>query len=206
MYSHQKEISTAGVSLAEATKAIIFLHGRGASAEDILRLGDHFELDGAALFAPQAINNSWYPYSFIAPVAENQPSLDSALSVIKDLVNEILTSGIPASNIYFLGFSQGACLTLEYVTRNAQKYGGVIAFTGGLIGKEINMNNYKGDFKQTPVLITTGDPDPHVPLRRVELSDGIIRKLNASVTLKVFPGRAHTISLKEIELAKAILH
>ncbi|RZK69982.1 MAG: phospholipase [Pedobacter sp.] len=177
MYSHQKNIVTAGTPIAEAKRALILLHGRGSSAEDILNLANHFELEDVALFAPQATNNSWYPTSFIAPVIENQPALDSALSLIKELVNEISNAGIPTSKIYFAGFSQGACLTLEYVTRNAQRYGGVIAFTGGLIGKDINMNNYKGDFKQTPVLITTGDPDPHVPLRRVELSEGIIKKI-----------------------------
>src|SRR5215217_6660082 len=204
MYTHQKQITTAGVPVAEAKRAVIFLHGRGSTAEDILSLNNHLKLEDAALFAPQATNNSWYPYSFLSPVAENQPALDSALGLIKELVNEVIADGIPANQIYFAGFSQGACLALEYVTRNAQQYGGVVAFTGGLIGKEINMNNYKGDFKQTPVLITTGDPDPHVPVRRVEMSEGIIKKMNASVTVKIFNGRAHTIGAKEIELAREL--
>ncbi|HKG07236.1 MAG TPA: dienelactone hydrolase family protein [Pedobacter sp.] len=205
MYTHQKQITTAGVPVAEAKRAVIFLHGRGSTAEDILSLNNHLKLEDAALFAPQATNNSWYPYSFLSPVAENQPALDSALGLIKELVNEVIADGIPANQIYFAGFSQGACLALEYVTRNAQQYGGVVAFTGGLIGKEINMNNYKGDFKQTPVLITTGDPDPHVPVRRVEMSEGIIKKMNASVTVKIFNGRAHTIGAKEIELARELV-
>ena len=205
MYTHDKQIITAGVPAADAKKAVIFLHGRGASAEDILGLAKHLNLEDAALFAPQATNHSWYPYSFMAPVAENQPSLDSALSVLKSLVEDITLAGIPAEQIYFVGFSQGACLTLEYVTRNAQQYGGVVAFTGGLIGKEINLNNYKGDFKQTPVLITTGDPDPHVPVRRVEMSEGILKKMNANVSSKVFSGRPHTISPREIELAKTLV-
>ncbi|MEJ2884518.1 alpha/beta hydrolase [Pedobacter sp. GR22-6] len=205
MYTHDKQIITAGVPAADAKKAVIFLHGRGASAEDILGLAKHLNLEDAALFAPQATNHSWYPYSFMAPVAENQPSLDSALSVLKSLVEDITLAGIPAEQIYFVGFSQGACLTLEYVSRNAQQYGGVVAFTGGLIGKEINLNNYKGDFKQTPVLITTGDPDPHVPVRRVEMSEGILKKMNANVSSKVFTGRPHTISPREIELAKTLV-
>ncbi len=205
MYTHDKQIITAGVPAADAKKAVIFLHGRGATAEDILGLAKHFELEDAALFAPQATNHSWYPYSFMAPVAENQPSLDSALSVLKSLVEDITLAGIPADQIYFVGFSQGACLTLEYVSRNAQQYGGVAAFTGGLIGKEINLNNYKGDFKQSPVLITTGDPDPHVPVRRVEMSEGILKKMNANVSIKIFNGRTHTISPKEIELAKTLV-
>lgn len=205
MYTHDKQIITAGIPATHAQKAVIFLHGRGASAEDILGLAKHLNLEDAALFAPQATNHSWYPYSFMAPVAENQPSLDSALSLVKSLVEDITLAGIPAEQIYFVGFSQGACLTLEYVTRNARQYGGVVAFTGGLIGKEINLNNYKGDFKQTPVLITTGDPDPHVPVRRVEMSEGILKKMNANVSSKIFSGRPHTISPREIELAKTLV-
>ena len=205
MYTHEKQIIAAGVPAADAKKAVIFLHGRGASAEDILGLAKHLDLEYAALFAPQANNYSWYPNSFMAPVAENQPALDSALEVIQSLVGDILAAGIPAEQLYFVGFSQGACLTLEYVTRNAQQYGGIVAFTGGLIGKEINLNNYKGDFKQTPVLITTGDPDPHVPVRRVEMSEGILKKMNAAVNMKIFSGRVHTISPREIELAKTLV-
>ncbi|WEK20861.1 MAG: dienelactone hydrolase family protein [Candidatus Pedobacter colombiensis] len=205
MYTHQKNIITAGRPIMEAKRAIIFIHGRGASAEDILSLNNHLKIEDAALFAPQATNSSWYPYSFMAPVKDNQPSLDSALAVIKDLVSDIENAGIPKEQIYFIGFSQGACLTLEYMTRNASKYGGAVALTGGLIGKEINMQNYKGDFKQTPVLITTGDPDPHVPVSRVELSEGIMKKMNASVTVKIYPGRPHTITKIEIELAKKLV-
>lgn len=205
MYTHNKVIVTAGIPLATAKKALILLHGRGSSAEDIIALNNHLQVTDAAIFAPQATNNSWYPYSFISPVEQNQPALDSALSVIAQLVEEITTAGIPLNQIYFAGFSQGACLTLEYVTRNAAQYGGIVAFTGGLIGKEINMKNYKGDFMKTPVLITTGDPDPHVPVRRVELSEAIIKKMNADVTVKIYAGRVHTISQKEIELARQLI-
>jgi phospholipase/carboxylesterase len=205
MYTHQKDITTAGVPIAEAKKAIILLHGRGASAEDILSLNDHLGIADAVLFAPQATNNSWYPYSFMAPVKDNQPALDSGLNIIKELVAEIKAAGIPQEQIYFVGFSQGACLTLEYISRNADKYGGAVAFTGGLIGKEINMQNYKGNFKQTPVLLTTGDPDPHVPVSRVEVTAGIMQKMAANVTVKIYPGRPHTITKQEIDLAKKIV-
>lgn len=205
MYSHQKNIVTAGVPVAEAKKAIIYIHGRGASADDILSLNNHMGITDAAIFAPQATNNSWYPYSFMAPVKENQPALDSALAIIKTLVADIELAGIPQEQIYFVGFSQGACLTLEYITRNAGRYAGAVAFTGGLIGKEINMQNYKGNFKLTPVLITTGDPDPHVPVSRVESSKGIMEKMGANVTVKIYPGRPHTITKIEIELAKKLI-
>ena len=205
MYTHNKNIITAGAPVAEAKRAIVFLHGRGSTAEDIISLNTHLKVDDAALFAPQATNNSWYPYSFIAPVEQNQPALDSALTLIKELVDEIISAGIPQDKIYFVGFSQGACLTLEYITRNAARYGGAVAFTGGLIGKEVNMRNYKGDFQQTPILITTGDPDPHVPVRRVEVSEGIIKKMNAKISMKIYAGRVHTISQKEIELARQLI-
>jgi phospholipase/carboxylesterase len=205
MYTHQKEIITAGLPIVEAQKAIIFIHGRGASAEDILSLNNHLGTTDAALFAPQATNSSWYPYSFMAPVKENQPALDSALGIIKELVVDIENAGIPQEQIYFVGFSQGACLVLEYISRNAGRYGGAVAFTGGLIGKEINMQNYKGNFKQTPVLITTGDPDPHVPVSRVEVTKGILEKMGAAVTLKIYPGRPHTIGKSETELARQLV-
>ena|ERR1700754_1997498 len=205
MYIHHKQILTAGVPAEDATKAIIMLHGRGASAASIITLKDHLQLDGYAIFAPQATEHSWYPYSFMAPVANNQPALDSALGIIADLVEDIKQQGIAQENIYFLGFSQGACLTLEYVTRNAGRYGGVIALTGGLIGEQLINDNYKGDFNHTPVLITTGDPDTHVPVSRVNESKAIIEGLNANVTLKIYKGRMHTISADELQLANGIL-
>jgi phospholipase/carboxylesterase len=154
-----------------------------------------------ALYAPQATNNSWYPYSFMAPVQENEPALSSALDVINQVVEQAIADGISADKIYFLGFSQGACLTLEYIARNAKRFGGAVAFTGGLIGEELELKNYTGDFAGTPVLITTGDPDMHVPLSRVKESVDVLKDLNANVTLKVYKGRPHTISFEELSLA-----
>ncbi|SHF97331.1 alpha/beta hydrolase [Pedobacter caeni] len=205
MYTHQKNIITAGVPIETADKAIVFLHGRGATASDIINLNQHFKVDDAALFAPQATNHSWYPYSFMAPEKENQPSLNSALTLIQELVSEITTGGIPLSKIYFAGFSQGACLTLEYIARNAGQYGGAIAFTGGLIGETINRANYTGDFMQTPVFISTGNPDPHVPVSRVEESAGILKEMKADVQVKIYPGRVHTIGKEEIDLARKMV-
>lgn len=205
MYTHSKQILTAGAPVNQAKKAIIMLHGRGASAASIITLKDHLKLDGYAIFAPQATEHSWYPYSFMAPVSNNQPALDSALEVIGALVDDIIQQGIARENIYFLGFSQGACLTLEYVTRNANRYGGVIAFTGGLIGEKLIDANYKGDFDQTPILITTGDPDPHVPLNRVNESVALIQSLNGNITLEVYKTRPHTITGTELALANELL-
>ena len=205
MYRHSKEIIRSGLPLKEANKAIIMLHGRGASAESIISLKENLKLQEAAILAPQAKNNSWYPYSFMAPVESNQPALDSALEIINELVVEILDKGIQLNQLYFLGFSQGACLTLEYVARFAEAYGGVIALTGGLIGETLNLTNYNGDFKGTPILITTGDPDPHVPLSRVEESVRILQGLNAKVELRVYEGRMHTVQVEELELANQLI-
>jgi phospholipase/carboxylesterase len=205
MYRHTKQVVSAGVPAEQAKKAIIMLHGRGASANSIISLKDHLELDDYAILAPQAAEHSWYPYSFMAPVQNNQPALDSALEVIGELVEDLKQNGITQENIYFLGFSQGACLTLEYTGRNAGRYGGIIAFTGGLIGEQLVKENYKGDFNNTPVLITTGDPDPHVPVNRVNDSAEMLKELNADVSLKIYKGRQHTISHEEIVLANEIL-
>ncbi|EOR95835.1 phospholipase/carboxylesterase [Arcticibacter svalbardensis MN12-7] len=202
MYIHSEQYVTAGAPIGEAKSALIMLHGRGSTAQNILGLATALKnLDQFALFAPQATQNSWYPYSFMAPDEQNQPALNSALDTIDKVVNRILDGGIPADKIYFLGFSQGACLTLEYIARNPKKYGGAVAFTGGLVGEHLNRDHYKGDFDQTPVLITTGNPDVHVPLTRVEKSVKVLKELNADVQLKIYPGGSHTISQEEITLA-----
>ncbi|WP_342648102.1 dienelactone hydrolase family protein [Mucilaginibacter sp. CSA2-8R] len=205
MYTHSIQYKTAGTPAAQAKGALVMLHGRGGTAVNIISLAQELDAEGLAIYAPEATNNSWYPYSFMAPEDENQPALSSALDVIDQLVNKIKADGIPADRIYFMGFSQGACLTLEYIARNAQAYGGAIAFTGGLIGEELLPERYQGNFENTPVLITTGNPDPHVPLHRVEESVALLQKLGAQVTLKVYPGRLHTITMPEIELANELL-
>src|ERR1700744_5209961 len=178
MYTHSKQIITAGTPIERSKKALIMLHGRGASANSIMSLSSRLTLPETAIIAPQATQHSWYPYSFMAPVENNEPALSSALVVIDEIVNDILKQGIAKKDIYFLGFSQGACLTLEYVARHGDVYGGVIAFTGGLIGEELNTKNYSGDFSGTPISITTGDPAPHVPLSRVEESVAQLKKMN----------------------------
>lgn len=201
MYTHSKTYISSGLPLKEAERAVIMVHGRGASPESILSLESRLKAGNAAMLAPRAANQSWYPYSFLAPVSENQPALDSALDLLDSLVSEAMENGLPADRIFFLGFSQGACLTLEYTSRNARRYGGVMAFTGGLIGEEVDRSRYQGDFSGTPVLITTGDPDPHVPVSRVEETCTILEDMHARVHLKIYPGRPHTILAEELVLA-----
>lgn len=202
---HPKKIITAGADIKSAKKVLIMIHGRGGSAEDILSLADHLHVDNFALLAPQANSNSWYPYSFMAPPSNNEPWLSAALSLLEKTVKEATTQGIVEENVYFLGFSQGACLTLEFVTRNAIKFGGVIAFTGGLIGDKIYPENYKGDFKNTPIFIGSSKPDPHVPAERVHSTTEILKSMNADVTEKIYENMGHTICGDEIELANKLV-
>lgn len=202
---HSKNIITAGKELNASGSVLIMLHGRGGSAEDILSLAAHLEVSKYSLIAPQATGNTWYPYSFLAPPAQNEPWLSSALNNLKDLVNDLYSKGVPSENIFFLGFSQGACLTLEYVTRNANKFGGVVAFTGGLIGDKINRENYTGDFQGTPIFIGSGNPDPHVPVERVHVTTNILKNMNASVTEKIYDGLGHTINQDEFDNANRLV-
>lgn len=202
---HQRKIVTAGKQLSEADKVLIMIHGRGGTAEDILSLASHLSVDGFALLAPQATNHTWYPYSFMAPPERNEPWLSSAIEVLQEVVAEAERAGIPAGNIYFMGFSQGACLTLEFVTRHAKRYGGVAAFTGGLIGDKIYPENYKGSFSGTPVFIGTSDPDMHVPVERVYATANILRDMQADVTEKVYQNMGHTINQDEIDLANRLV-
>src|SRR5690606_14237389 len=202
---HIKNIVTSGKPVTEARKALILVHGRGAGANDILALASHLNVQEYALLAPQATNNTWYPGSFLLPQEQNEPWLSSALALVDDCVKDITTQGIEPENIYFAGFSQGACLVLEYVTRNARKYGGIAAFTGGLQGETINEDNYDGDFKGTRVFIGTGDPDPHVPVKRVNRTAAIMNNMNAAVRVEVYPNKPHNVSQDEIDQANSLI-
>ncbi|MBC6489546.1 alpha/beta hydrolase [Flavihumibacter stibioxidans] len=202
---HSKHIVTGGIPLKQAQKVLVMIHGRGGTAEDILSLATHLAVQDFALLAPQATNHTWYPYSFMAPEEANEPWLSSALSLLKDIVADLVAQGISEERIYFMGFSQGACLTLEFVTRNATRYGGVVALTGGLIGEKIGLQNYQGDFKGTPVFIGTSNPDMHVPVERVYATANILRDKNAAVTEKVYNGMGHTINQDEIDQANRLV-
>jgi len=201
---HQKNILTAGKKLEESGRALIMIHGRGSTAKNILSLSSHLNVDDYSLFAPQATNNTWYPYSFLEMPAHNEPWLSSAIDLLGEIVDD-LTKTVDKKNIYFLGFSQGACLTLEFVARNAYRYGGCVAFTGGLIGDKIYTGNYKGDFRNTPIFIGTSDPDPHVPVQRVHDTVKILRSMNASVTEEIYERMGHTINQDEFDHANELL-
>lgn len=197
---HTRELKTAGSSVNEADNVLVMLHGRGSNAQNILRVADLLHVEDFALLAPQATNNTWYPYSFLAPTHQNEPWLTSALEWLDSLTEELLGQGRPPENLYFLGFSQGACLTLEFVARHARKYGGVVAFTGGLIGDQIDRSRYSGDFENARFFISSGDPDPHIPVSRIGESLEVLADMNADVQSKIYDNRPHTISKDEIGL------
>lgn len=186
-------------------KALVMVHGRGSGASDILSLESYLPLTGFTLIAPQAPGNTWYPFSFMAPQQQNQPYLDASLNTLLRCIDLAKQAGVKENRIFFLGFSQGACLTLEFAARNARRWGGVIAFTGGLIGENLNTAHYQGDFEGCPVYIGTSDPDPHVPVERVRETERVLRGMNASVEAEIFKNMGHTVSPAEIKKAALIL-
>ncbi|MGN8056259.1 alpha/beta hydrolase [Pedobacter sp. 22163] len=200
-----REIIKAGKSLDQAEKVLIMIHGRGGTAQDILSMAEYLEVSKFALIAPQAENNTWYPQSFLAPRAANEPSLSNALKTINDIITDLEKEGFTKEQIYFLGFSQGACLTLDFVASNAARYGGVVAFTGGLIGEQVDHRNYHGDFDGTPVFIGSSDPDMHVPVSRVKESTVLLEGMGAEVTEIIYQNMGHTISHSEIEQVNKLI-
>lgn len=202
---HTKNIITSGTPLKQASRALILVHGRGGSAEDILTLAPMLAVGGYALLAPQAAGNTWYPHSFLMPQEDNEPWLSGAIDVLAATVQEIMDAGITHDRIFFTGFSQGACLTLEFAARHAVRYGGIAAFTGGLIGDHVHRSNYTGDFAQTPVFIGSSDPDMHVPVKRVRETEAVYADLNAAIHIKIYPNMGHTISGDEISIANEMI-
>jgi phospholipase/carboxylesterase len=208
MTSHphrDQPVLAAGRKLSEAAGAVILVHGRGASAENILNLRQEFDHPELAYLAPQAAGNSWYPYSFLAPIEQNEPWLTSALSKLKETVEDISRAGIPREKIVIAGFSQGACLASEFVARNAVTFGGLIAFSGGLIGPPGTEFRYAGNVGGTRAFFGGADPDVHVPWQRVRESASVLSAMGAQVLLRRYPGMPHTISQQEIEEAKKLI-
>ena len=203
---HQgQELLTAGKALLEAKAAMILIHGRGASAYDILELSVLLAHPEIAYLAPQAANSTWYPYSFLSPMAQNEPGLSSALQVVGDLVAQVENAGIPLEKIIIGGFSQGACLSSEFVARNARRYGALLAFSGGLIGPPGTPRDYGGSLDGTPVFIGCSDVDFHIPLQRVQETAETLTKLGGAVTEKIYPNMGHTIIQDEIDEARRIV-
>jgi predicted esterase len=200
-----QSVLRAGPPINDARLVAILLHGRGASAEDILGLADQFSVTDVAFLAPQAAGHTWYPYSFLAPLPQNEPWLGSALRVVAGLLEEVAQHGVARDRVALMGFSQGGCLALEFAARHAGRYAGVVALSGGLIGPPGTPRAYGGTFDGTPVFIGCSDTDPHIPLERVRESASVFRGMGASVDERIYPRLPHTIVADEIEAVEALL-
>lgn len=197
---HQGQpVLMAGAPLGEAEAALILVHGRGATAESILSLTHELDQPGFAYLAPQAFGNTWYPYSFLSPLADNEPGLSSGLAVLEALLEHLAQSGLEPEQTILLGFSQGACLSLEFVARHARRYGGAVGLSGGLIGPEGTPRDYAGSLAGTPIFLGCSDNDPHIPKERVHHSTEVLRRLGGEVTERLYPGMGHTVNENELE-------
>lgn len=198
-------VLTAGARPTNARLAVILVHGRGASPADILALADEFHLDDVAYVAPQAAGYTWYPYAFLAPVARNEPGITSAFGVFSRLIDTLHNDGLESRRIALLGFSQGACLALEYAARHARRYAGVFGLSGGLIGPPGTPRDYAGSFDGTPVFLGCSDVDPHIPLERVRESAVVFRRLDAKVDERIYRGMGHAVNADELAAVTALL-
>ena len=203
---HQGQpIFQSGASLTQARAAMILLHGRGATAQSILWLEEELQQPDFVYVAPQAADHTWYPYSFMQPIPMNEPYLTSALDAVGDVVRRLNEAGFPHERIIMLGFSQGACLATEYVARNAQRYGGLVGLSGGLIGPDGMPRNYQGSLDGTPVFLGCSDVDAHIPKARVLHTAEVLRLLEGQVTDRLYPNMGHTISDDEISFVRDMM-
>jgi phospholipase/carboxylesterase len=197
---HQGQpVFATGEPIEQAYAALLMLHGRGASAQDILSLAMEVNQPGFAYLAQQAAGGTWYPYSFLEPVERNEPWLSSALAQLDQLALHIVQAGIPRDRIIFIGFSQGACLALEFTARNSQRYGGIAGFSGGLIGAQLDDNRYQGSLEGTPVFLGCSNVDPHIPEQRVKETAQVLQGLGGEVNMKIYPGMGHTVNQDELD-------
>jgi predicted esterase len=194
-----------GAPIASARRVAIFMHGRGASAEDILGLAPELGADDIAYLAPQAAGHSWYPYSFLSPIEQNEPGLTSALGVIAKLVAAAGEQRHTPDRVVILGFSQGACLTLEFAARNPRRYAAIFGLSGGLIGPAGTPRDYSGLMENTPVFLGCSDVDAHIPVERVRESAEVFRRMGATVDERIYPRMGHTINQDELQAVRALL-
>lgn len=198
-------VYAAGVPLGEAKAAVVMIHGRGATAESILTLESVIDRPDVAYLAPQAAGNTWYPYSFLMPLDQNEPGISSAMAALEHVLASIEGAGIPADRTVLLGFSQGACLAGEFAARHARRYGGVVMLSGGLIGPDGTPRDYAGSLDGTPVFLGCSDVDPHIPAARVRHSAEVLRRMQGKVTMKLYPGMGHLVNDDEIAAIRDIL-
>lgn len=207
MIHNPNNVLSAGVPLEEATKVMVMVHGRGGSARDILSLSEHIEQrDEFAFLAPEAAQNTWYPYSFLEPMERNEPHLSSALTTLAMLRARLQSDyNLKGPQIYWLGFSQGACLMLEFIARNPLIYGGVFGLSGGLIGPTETPRNYEGTLDGTPVFLGCSDVDPHIPEERVFETEAVLSRMGATVTATLYPNFPHSINEDELKMINSLI-
>ena len=198
-------ILASGPALEDARLVAILVHGRGASAEDILSLTNELRVKDVAYLAPQAAGASWYPYTFLAPLDRNEPGISSGLNVLASLVEQAAGHGVAPNRVVLMGFSQGACLSLEFAARHARRYAAVIGLSGGLIGPPGTARDYQGTLDGTPVLLGCSDIDPHIPLERVHETAEVFRRMGASVDERIYPRMGHTVNRDELNAIDALL-
>ena len=198
-------VLTLGPAPEAARLTMIMAHGRGASAEDMLGLAAEFRTTDVAFLAPQAAGRTWYPNTFLAPIQDNEPWLTSALGVIGGLVDGLIARQIPYERIALIGFSQGACLSLEFSARQPRRYAAVVGLSGGLIGPPGTPREYPGAFDGASVFLGCSDIDPHIPLARVEESAEVFRRMGASVDERIYPRMGHTVNPDEIKAVTGLL-
>ncbi|MFC4448115.1 alpha/beta hydrolase [Halorussus aquaticus] len=200
-----QSVATAGAALESADAAVLFVHGRGATAQGMIEMASEFDAEGVAYLAPQANGRTWYPNSFLAPIDQNEPSLSSALDLLGDLRERVTDAGIAADRTMFVGFSQGACLSSEFVARNAREYGGLAALSGGVIGPDGTPRDYDGSIDGTPVFLGCSDSDPHIPLERVHETRDVLEDLGGDVEERIYEGMGHGINEDEMECVRGMV-
>ncbi|WP_299270727.1 alpha/beta hydrolase [Halorientalis sp.] len=201
---HQDQpLVTAGTDLDNAGAAVVLTHGRGASAESIVQqLGREVHREGVALLAPQAARSTWYPNSFLAPVERNEPGRSSGLEVVEAAAETAVNAGIPHERVLLVGFSQGGCLSSEFVARTPRRYGGLAVLSGGLIGETVDPDDYLSvgdDLGGTPVFLGCSDVDPHIPEERVHATAEVLDELGGDVTNRIYDGMGHGVNADELE-------
>ena len=213
-------VAQGGAPLPRARLAVVMLHGRGGSAADMLGLAEHLAIPDVAYWAPEAAGHSWYPQSFLAPLAENEPGLSSALRAVAGLMEQLEREGFGPERVVALGFSQGACLALEHAARAGRPLRGLVALSGGLLGTgEVDALprddlyghapkrfDYPGRLEGTTAFIGCHERDPHIPLARVRETKAVLERLGATVTAEIYPGAGHGVTEEEVRFVRGLLN
>jgi predicted esterase len=205
LVQQEQVVQLDGTPPPKARIAMVMMHGRGATAADILSLRTDLVVEGIAFLAPQAKGNSWYPHSFLAPLASNEPALSNSLAVVRGVLTYLSQQGIPSSRVMLLGFSQGACLVLEYAARHAGRYAGIVGLSGGVIGPEETPRDYAGSLEGSPVFLGCSTTDFHIPKKRVDDTQVLLERLGARVTKRLYPNMGHTINGDEMDFVQSMV-